>query len=679
MKDLKAIRFILGTKISHDYQGKNVNTFSYLELCKQRVEAIGIPAKQNGLLIFDIDVPGESHRFDGREWWQNFTQEYGVPETYTVRTPSGGYHYYFQVPESINPDMFHPPGRLAPGVDVKYNGWVGAPPTVGYSIERGNVSTIAVMTPAMMVYLKSTHKENSRFEIDGNTAVFDLHRPFSNDQINLLRKKLEWVQTNGTLSYHEWRDGLFSLKSGVTDLDTLEEFYNKWTYNKSYRPGDEATARALVERANPHGGIGPGTIFNIIRNIEMREGAPTLETPWTPQEIIDRSKVEISFNRDGSPRIETSESNAAALIGAIFDENDLYYDERNNHYVFKNKSFSDVDLVNMLIPMLQSRTTGLGLEKFRKSVVSVGLDILMQQRRVDPHKKYLESLAWDGVPRIENFFQKYAGVLDSDYIRLVGKNLWTSLAARGLTPGCKFDNMIVIEGKEGIRKSSLVEAIGGKYTFAPFNAKAFQSLDDLRQMHQSTVVELPELLGLINQPAEQVKAFLSKPFDDIRDLYARKAMKRNRGFIFIGTTNSSKYLAQDMGMRRFWPVRIEGNTHIDLTGINMDRDQLFAEGIHYYKEGHAYYYMPEHLLTDVVKNKIITEPLVEPISNTVKSFGDSWTTFEVYKSLEGSGVIPRGFNQTMVSRIENAFTMLGYIKNIQNRWHTRNISLGDFI
>jgi hypothetical protein len=124
MKDLRAIRVIPNTKISHDYSGDKINTFSYYDLCERGTEAVGIPARQNGLIIVDIDVPGERRKVDGRHWWTAFCQEHNIPKTYTVGTPSGGEHYYFQLPITINEILFNPPARLAEGVDLKWNGWV---------------------------------------------------------------------------------------------------------------------------------------------------------------------------------------------------------------------------------------------------------------------------------------------------------------------------------------------------------------------------------------------------------------------------------------------------------------------------------------------------------------------------------------------------------------------------
>jgi hypothetical protein len=662
VQDLKAIRFMPGTKISHDYLGETVKTFSYRELVELNSPAIGIPCRQNGIIVVDVDVAGDTHRHDGREFWGNFCSEHKIPRTYTVRTPSGGYHFYYKLPEHINPDTFSPPSTLSTGVDLKWNGWVGAPPTTGYDIHYGNVWSIQEAPQVLLDYIASLikGKPNKTFDVIDPNATLELHRPFSEGQIKDLKIKIEWLQTNGSLSRSEWRDGLFALKAGIEDPVLLDELLEKWTMNRNYVPGDEEQARAIVAKANRQGPIGPGTIFAILKQVAIREGAPAVDSPWTTQEIFDRAKIQLSFAKDGSVKVETSESNAAALIGAIFDDKTLYHDTRTDLYIFKGQSYSDADLVNMFMPMIQSPTFGLGLERFRRQSIATGIDVLMASRRKDPHLEYLKSLEWDGVPRIEKFFIDYAGVEDTPYHRIVGKNFWTSLAARGLEPGCKFDSMVVLEGHEGIMKSSLVEAIGGDYTFAPSRRDALDNVDELRKMHQSVIVELPELMGLVNESPEKVKAFLAKPFDHIRALFARKAVKNLRGFVFVGTTNSDKYLSAAMGVRRFWPVRIPKTVKsIKISQLRADRDQLFAEGIHLFKDGYKYWQMPSEYLKELVEDRVVEEPLISPIKEIIATLGSSWTSTEIYRRLEASGYVTKGLSSGIIQRIEASLMKLG--------------------
>lgn len=682
MHDLKAIRFIEGTKVSHDYQGNVVNTFSYRQLCEAGNPAIGIPCRQNCLMVIDVDVPGVKHQKDGRPFWSAFCRDYGVPDTYVVRTPGMGYHFYFRLPESVNPETFNPPAEIGHGCDIKWNGWVGAPPSKGYEIVSGNLTTIATMPPQMMAYIASLVQNKPKPGPVGGGAIVDLHRPFSPSQIEELRKQMQWMQTNASLSRAEWRDGLFALKAGCTDEAVLDELTLLWTMNKAYVPGDEHMARDMVSRASAHGSIGPGSIFAIIKNVQTLQGVVKVDTPFTVQEIFDRAGI-IPYDSKGNFKVEPSESNAAALIGGIFAEEDLYHDVRTDLYIFKGRSISDAELVNLVTPMIQRPTTGLGLEKFRKMVIASGLEILMAARQVDPHRRMLQSLVWDGKPRIETFFSDYFGVEDNEYFRAVGRNFWTALAGRGLQPGCKFDNMVVLEGLEGIRKSSVVEAIGGEYTFCPTKHNSLQDLDELRKMHQSVLVELPELLGLIGRPANEVKGFLSLRFDSIRALFARKAMKHPRGFVFIGTTNDAKYLQKDLGKRRFWPVPIPHHVRsINTAAISAHRDQLFAEGARCFLDGVQYHDVPKDYHEKLINERLAEEPLIGPIQDIARGLHE-FSTAEMYRHLEAGSYVTRGFTAAMQTRIELALIRSGFDCTSDGRggkkWFRQEVALASFI
>lgn len=663
-EDLYAIRFMSGTKVSHDFIGDQVKTFSYKDLIARNSPAIGIPCKQNGLVVIDVDVISDQHKHDGREFWTNFCVEYGMPQTYTVQTASGGYHFYFRLPPSVNPETFRPPANLAPGVDVKYRGWVGAPPTEGYTIVQGGIATIVEAPPSLLAFMTQVHSRGTDKTFDNPELgiSFSAHKPFTDSQIKELKAKMSWLQSNGTLDRAEWRDGLFALKAGIDDPVLLDEMVDMWTYNQSYVEGDEVEARSIVDAADKYGPIGPGTILAILKVAARREGALALDSPWTTEEIINNSKVAYSFTKDGSIKIEPSEANASSLMAAMHPVEDLYHDIRSDIYIYKNKAYSDAELINKMIPMVQSTHAGLGLEKFRRAHISCGLDVMLSTRQIDPHTKYLEGLYWDGKPRIEQFFQTYCHVEDNAYHRKVSKNFWVALAARNMSPGCKFDSVVIIEGKEGTRKSSLVAAIGGEYTFAPSRKDIMESTDELRKMHQSIIVELPELMGLVGEKSEKVKAFLSSSYDHIRDLYARKAMRKDRGFVFVGTTNDDKYLTASMGARRFWPIKIPDHvTQLEVDGIVADRDQLFAEAIQYFRDGYRFYDMPAELLRNNVSSKVIVDPLADPIEELMKDRA-STSTIEMYRSLEASGYIGRGFTPVIKRRIASSLSALGFSK-----------------
>lgn len=664
--DLKAIRFVPNTKISHDYNGDQVDTFSYGHLIRVGSQFVGIPAKQNRLVIIDVDsAEMGAHKQDGREWWGNFHAQNGIPYTYCVRTRNGGWHFYFRLPVGLNEDMFSPPGQLAPGVDVKYNGWVAAPPTLGYEVYWGTIADIAEAPPSLLAEFsrRKTMGSAKEFEVTNqHHALLNLHTPYSDEQIIDLRRKIEWFQTHGRLNRDEWRDGLFSLKAGLPDRpDILEELAKKWTMNAAYQTGDEFQAMDIVEKASPTGRVGPGTIYGILKGVAMREGAPLVSSVVSKQEILDKSRVRWSARNEGGVKVSANESNAGAIIGAMFTPEELYFDVRQDQYIFKGKPVSDVELANTIAPMVQSETYGLGVDKLSKATISHGLDILLQSRRLDPHVIYLKELNWDGIPRIEKFFIDYVGVEDNAYTRAVGKNFWTALVARSLKPGIQFDSMVILEGHEGIRKSSLFRAIAGEYFYAPSNSKAFKDLDELRNMHQSVLVEIPELVGINESGDRDVKNFLSKEEDTIRAPYARKSMKSKRGFIFVGTTNEKKYLSAGMGDRRFWPLKVPSSVKtIDTDRIIRDRNQLYAEAVTYFNLGMPFYEVPKDLHLEATSQRNVIDPIEATIKRLLSTSPGHETSEGIYSRLSNMGVLSGGLTYRNARRIADIMESAGF-------------------
>jgi hypothetical protein len=669
MDDLKAIRVVPGTKISHDYMGDQVATFGYDNLIEIGCDSVGIPAKQNNLLIIDVDAAGATHAHDGRKWWSDFMEEAGIPQTYSVSTPSGGAHYYFKLPVAINPETFAPPAKLADGVDIKWNGWVGAPPTAGYVPLFGKIADIIDAPPSLIAEVelrKIGTKPKGTNESDPFSALAGLHMPFSAQQITELRSRFKWISENVSLSRDEWRNGLFSLKAGCNDPDILDELIVAWTMNKGYEAGDEEQARSIVDRADEHGSIGPGTIFGIIKELAIQEGAPIVASAYTRQEIIDKAKVKISLNKDGSAKVAPTESNVASLIGAMFDSSVLYHDTRMDNFVYKGKVFSDAELSNIIAPMIQSPQYGLGFENISKRTIHDGIDVLMAARQTDPHKKWLDSLVWDKKERIDGFFPDYCHAKDNEYTRAVGRNMWMAMAGRGVSPGIKFDNIIILEGPEAARKSTLCEILGGEYTMAMASREDINSPDVLRRMHQSTVVELPELIGLKGKSGEEIKALLATRIDTIRDLYARKAVRRPRGFVFIGTTNETRYMKEDMGSRRYWPINLNDSRWkdktIDTEVIKADREQLFAEAVFRFKNGEEFWDVPERDGVDRTNRRQESEPLILPIRGILKDGFGKVSLIDVFKNLQASNLISGGLTKMNADRIESSLRRLGAIE-----------------
>ena len=192
-----------------------------------------------------------------------------------------------------------------------------------------------------------------------------------------------------------------------------------------------------------------------------------------------------------------------------------------------------------------------------------------------PVRDYLDGLAWDCTPRVDAWLSVYGGAEDSAYTRAVAALMLIAAVRRVRQPGCKFDEMLVLESEQGTDKSSALKVLAVEESWftddMPLNADGKGVIERLRGRW---LVECAELRGMRRGDIEHVKAFLSRQMDRARLSYDRLNTEVARQSVFFGTTNSSKYLRDTTGARRFWPVRVKA---FDLVALRRDRDQLWAE------------------------------------------------------------------------------------------------------
>jgi predicted P-loop ATPase len=209
-----------------------------------------------------------------------------------------------------------------------------------------------------------------------------------------------------------------------------------------------------------------------------------------------------------------------------------------------------------------------------------------------PVKDYLQSLTWDGKPRVNTWLIDYAKAADSAYARAVSSLVLIAAVHRVMSPGCKFDEMLVLESPQGFTKSSMLRALCPKDEWfsddLPLNVEAKQIIE---RTVGKWIIEASDLSGMGKRDIEHLKAFLSRQRDGpVRLAYAKLPTEAKRQFVIIGTTNQHRYLKDMTGNRRFWPVRIE---QIDLAGIRANRDQIWAEAYHREQQGESIRLNPE--------------------------------------------------------------------------------------
>lgn len=198
-----------------------------------------------------------------------------------------------------------------------------------------------------------------------------------------------------------------------------------------------------------------------------------------------------------------------------------------------------------------------------------------------PVKDYFDALVWDQTPRLTQAPARYFGAASSPYTSLVMRWWMIAGAARTYQPGCKADNVLILEGAQGLRKSSALRVLAGQKWFSD-TPLDLASKDAYMSLNGKLIVELAELESLRKADAARAKSFFTSAVDEYRPPYGRRNVKVPRSCIFAGTVNHASYLQDPTGNRRYWPIAC---TNIDLDAIERDRDQLWAEAVYWFKQG----------------------------------------------------------------------------------------------
>jgi len=219
-------------------------------------------------------------------------------------------------------------------------------------------------------------------------------------------------------------------------------------------------------------------------------------------------------------------------------------------------------------------------------VAGPAVEVVAKDRRIHPVREYLQSLTWDGTSRLRSWLTTYLGVEPSLYAAAVGTRWMISAVARILSPGVKADTCLILEGPQGIKKSTALRVLGEPWFTDQI--PELGSKDAAIQIHGVWIVEIAELESMARTEVGRVKAFMSCQSDRFRPPYAARPIDSPRQCVFAGSVNHADYLRDDTGNRRFWPVECKAAV-IDIDGLAATKDQLWAEAVYLHFEGKAWW------------------------------------------------------------------------------------------
>ena len=219
--------------------------------------------------------------------------------------------------------------------------------------------------------------------------------------------------------------------------------------------------------------------------------------------------------------------------------------------------------------------------KFKDALLAV----VSSDRLYHPIKEYFSGLAWDGTKRIDTLLIDYFGAEDTPYTRAVIRKTLVAAVARIYEPGIKFDSILVLNGPQGMGKSTFFALLGRQWFSDSLSISDMRDKTAAEKLLGNWILEISEMSGIRKTEVEVVKSFVTRQDDKFRQAYGVNVESHPRKCVIVGSTNSEGGFLRDVtGNRRFWPVHVPGTGKFHPWELDCV-DQVWAEAIHLYKEG----------------------------------------------------------------------------------------------
>lgn len=380
-------------------------------------------------------------------------------------------------------------------------------------------------------------------------------------------------------SFEDWQAGLFPRRG----WDSADAVGAGWTQDQL-----DAFMRATVRdwRPEPVAEMEEGRIVQVKRTVSVQASISARPAP-APDAFV---QCPDAFEGDEPTRAIAPAGDAPRHFGRLMGID--RFDIELEQWLVDRQWFIKLNLLSGeleihrnsgIVAMSDARLAEIRFELARaaqgrepsKDNIVDALGLIGERRAYHPVHDYLARLQWDRKARIDTWLVDYLGAEDTPLNRAFGRKILCAAVRRVRHPGCKFDHMLVVEGPQGIGKSSAILALcHDRDWFTDQLEIGADAKVTIEKTAGRWILEMPELDGLSRRDTNRVKSFIPTMIDSARLSYGRFKSDRPRQFVLFGTTNESRYLTDTTGNRRFWIVRA---TAADPAGIAAARDQLWAE------------------------------------------------------------------------------------------------------
>jgi predicted P-loop ATPase len=518
-----------------------------------------------------------------------------LPETVEQFTPSGGRHLFFNNPTNIR--IGSSASSLGSGLDIRgHGGYILVPPSIvddkQYIWEASHTVWEFKIADAPQWLLSLCIEKKRNYDIDLNGK--------------------DRILNDGNRGERLFEIGVVARNSGLKDFESLFAYLQGVNLNNCRPPKSEKEVTSIV---------------NSLLKYEDEKAE------------ISKDNAELIFWDKGENNVLLKTyRNVLNFLKTEPELGDFSYNEFSHKITFPKKPFwrknesAECSLEdNDILQMKQYLVT----KNFQPSTATIieGIQTIAYNKSHHPVREYLQKLEWDHVSRIENFATEYLGSEDSLYSKYISKLLFCAAVKRIMYPGCKYDYMIILEGRQGIGKSRALQAIGGEF-FAEIPLTD-RDRDTIDKMQGRWIIEVAELEVFQKKEIEALKSFLSTNVDRARLAYAKTTKDFPRQCVFIGTINPTElgYLRDITGNRRFLPISCN---KIKVDEIAKNRDMFFAEALDLVKKDQQIYidYEMEKLAAEEQAMRLVVDPweqyIIDWINDPINTTADQIRTSDVW-------------------------------------------------
>ena len=381
------------------------------------------------------------------------------------------------------------------------------------------------------------------------------------------------------VAYRDDRDKWFRIGAALFELgwgDRGFKIWLAWSYTSpKFDMKVQIRTWESFARGFPGDRITPGTLYALARENGWHDAAATVDTS-----IRDEAERRVTWDMNRFGERKPTFRNcllALSLLGvkckydALRGRKEVVFPHDN--YAGKGLVSFDDNLAMMIrAKILETYSFDCGSQNVHDAITKACVD-----NEYDPLVKYIDGLEWDGVSRIKDWMARYFGAQETKLNDEIGRLTLVAAIRRALDPGCKYDHMLILCGRQGTGKSTAVRIMGREQFYSDQHIHVHDNRTVIEAVRGVWVYEWSELAGFSSaNSVERLKAVITTQIDKGRMAYGRETTLVPRRTIFIGTTNYTNraFLYDETGARRFFPV-ITGS--IDTAALARDMDQLYAE------------------------------------------------------------------------------------------------------